>query len=682
MKHYERESVSRLIDTAKALLNTNCTFHDIYEMATNLHGLETAVIYFDEDDRLHKYNYEQYKTITYQLAEKMATALSRIPSGSIVALKLRNCPTWPHMFWAILMSGHTPLLIDAKLPHENTENLLKQADAKAIVFNEATAYSIPSFRINNITQSEPNYNFTPAWGNEVIFCSSGTTGNVKMMVTNGKAMCHQIAAALDIPNESLTIMHPGPIRNLAMIPFHHIFGFVAVFLWYTFYGKAIVFPSSGSNRDVLNAIRIGRCTHIYSVPLFWDAIALKAQRTAAMGKSSTADLLRRMVAFNTGKISGVEAGIAAWPIVQNQVRKKILGTDVEFCIAGGGYLNAKTLHVINGLGYPLSNGYGMTELGVMSVELSPRVEDRLKGSIGHPLYGITYKLDPIPGGNPEQGELLVKTPTVHIREIIGGVKKDTTLDDGYFHTGDIAEKDSTGSYYIKGRMKDVIINSNGENVYPDEIEFYFRSVRHVVNDVVLGVKKKDSMEEEITLIFELDNSTTTDDFKTVLDDAKAINDTLANEKKVQRFLIYKRSMPMANNMKVKRFVLKDLIEKGQMEDFYDPNGDTAKTKKSVVDFSSFPEKEVAKVIKKAKDIFASTLMIPAFKVSEDSDFVRDLGGDSMSYVSMVEDMNKAFKVTIPTSLYGRLLTVNEFAYEILTLLNPKNEQERKENSQK
>lgn len=667
MKHYEQESVARLIDTAKALLNTNCSFHDIYDLAMNLHGKETSTVYFDEDDKVHEYNYNQYKTITYHLAEKMSTALSAIPSGSIIALKLRNCPTWSHLFWAILMTGHTPLLIDAKLPKENTNNLLKQAKAQGIICNEASLYAVKTFRINAITQSEPNFNFTPSWANEVIFCSSGTTGNVKMMVSNGKAMCNQIAAALDIPKESVTIMHPGKTRILAMIPFHHIFGFVAVFLWYTFYGKTLVFPSSGSNRDLLNAIKIGECTHIYSVPLFWDAIALKAQRSAALGKSSTADLLRRMVAYNTGKISASEAGLAAWPFIQNIVRKKILGTHVEYCIAGGGYLNSKTLHLINGLGYPLYNGYGMTELGVVSVELSPRVEDRLKGAIGHPLFGINFKLRPIEGGKEGQGELLVKTPTIHIREIIGGESKETTLDDGYFHTGDIAEKDSTGSYYIKGRIKDVIINSNGENVYPDEIEYYFRSVKHVVNDVVLGAKKPDSDNEEITLVFELDNAVTSDDFASIILDAKTINDTLANEKKVQRFLIYKRSMPMANNMKVKRYLLKELIEKGQMEDFYDPMGKNDHITKAHYDFSKYDQKEVEKTIDKLKEIFGKTLMIPVFKIGEESDFSKDLGGDSMSYVSMVDDINRAFKITISTSLYGRLLTVNDFANEILSL---------------
>jgi acyl-CoA synthetase (AMP-forming)/AMP-acid ligase II len=117
----------------------------------------------------------------------------------------------------------------------------------------------------------------------VIFCSSGTTGNVKMMVTDGKALCNQICGALDMPKETPDILHPGKSNVLAMIPFHHIFGFTAVFLWYTFYGKCIVYPSSMANTDIQNAIVKGKCTHIYSVPLFWDAIAQRVLRLAAQG---------------------------------------------------------------------------------------------------------------------------------------------------------------------------------------------------------------------------------------------------------------------------------------------------------------------------------------------------------------------------------------------------------------
>jgi len=611
--HYLHEQCQTFVDPTRELLKGSPSLKDIYESVTSHHLKDKACSYFDEDGKIESYTYEKYKSLTFSLATHMSTALSGIPAGSIVGLKLKNSPTWAHVFWSLLMTGYVPLLIDAKLAHENTENLLVQSKAAAVIANEEEAYSVPLLRINQIRNSEADSQFAASWANQVIFCSSGTTGTIKMMVTDGKALANQICGALDLAKESNTIIHPGKINILAMIPFHHIFGFTAVFLWYTYYGKNIVYPSSLASTDIANAISKGRVTHIYSVPLFWDSIAQKVLRQAAQGGQRNEEILQNMIAFNTHQISKKEAGIASWRSVGNKIRKKIFGKQVQFCISGGGYLSSKTLTVINGLGYPLYNGFGMTEIGVSSVELSPRVEDRLKGSIGHPFFGFQYKIEPIKGGNPGQGELLVKSPTIHVEEIIGGVRQPTVLEDGYYRTGDIVEKDSSGEYFVKGRIKDVIISSNGENVYPDEIEFYFKNVRHVVNDVVIGVRNKDNT-ENIVLILELDNLIKDDEIDQLKKDVEAINAKLPNEKRVAETLIYKGTLPLANNMKVKRFAIKEALAKGR-SDFISFNGE--KEKKSDL-LAGFDQKDVAMVKEKIKAIFSRTLLLPAFKIEDDN----------------------------------------------------------------
>jgi acyl carrier protein len=662
--HQEYKDVQKFVDSYKQLLSTGKSLKDIYELSTSLHAKEKACIYFDEDGKKKSYTYAQYKGYVYYLAKHLSTALSGIPSGSLVALKLRNSPNWPLLFWAIAMNGHPLLLIDAKLAHENTENLLKQSGAKAIVANEEEAYSIPAFRLNEIKNSPEDLSFAPHWADSVIFCSSGTTGDAKMMVTSGSALCDQIASAANMPQEALWILHPGVSNVLAMIPLHHIFGFCATFLWYTFYGKALVYPTSNSTADLFTAIRKAPVTHLYSVPMFWDAIAQQVERSAALKGEKTKHLLYDMVAYNCHQISREEAGFAASGLVRRKFQKAVLGTSIEFCISGGGYLSEKTLRIINGLGYPLYNGYGMTELGVTSVELSPRVEDRLKGTIGHPLFGVHYKLVPTPGAKAGQGELYVKCPMIHYEEIIGGVRKATVLtEDGYYPTGDIAEMDPSGEYSIKGRSKDTIISSNGENIYPDEIEFYFKGVQHVNNSVVVG--QKDGAKEAVVLILELDNSVKEEDLPQVKKDIDAINNTLPNEKRVGKVLIYKKSMPIANNMKVKRFVLKDALEKGS-DDFT-----SFESPRQAISLEGFDENEVKDVTSRIRKIFSKSLLLPEFKIDDEASWATDLGGDSMSYVSMVNDLNEEFHLSIPTDKYGKLLSVKDFAYEILSLLEEK-----------
>ena len=670
MKKDKYPAVKAFIEETRALENTTMSMQDIYEMTMNRHVKKTAYIYFDEAGAPKKCTYDDFRNRVFKTASKLSKLLSNVPHGAVVALKLKNSPSWGSFFWAILMTGHQPLLLDARLPKENTDNLLRQAKAAAIITNAEEDYVVAHYRSNEIFNLPSDYSFSPDWANHVIFCSSGTTGEAKMMVFSGKNLAAQILASLSIPEESLDLMYPGDIRILAMLPFHHIFGFVAVFLWYSFYGKTIVYPSSMSTGDLLYAAKKAKVTHLFSVPLFWDGIAQTVSRQVKMQGGAQTDLFGRLVAYNNNKISKKEAGIASKRFVLHKFQKKLLGTHLRFAISGGGFLSPKTSAIINGLGYPLYDGFGMTEVGVTSVEMSPRVEQRLKSSIGKPFHGVEYKIGEegksIDANGRVSGQLYIKSPITHGREIIGGVLKSAETIDGFYPTGDIACIDSAGSYFLKGRIKDTIILANGENVFPDEIEYYFKDVKHLTNAVCLGAKFPGESEEKITLVCEIENTIDQAGIDKIYLDIKSINSTLPNEKKVQRILIDKRPLPMSGSMKVKRFELKKAIESGS-EDFMDND----ENKKVVVSFDGYEDKDVQAALQRVISVFASVLLLPEIKIGPNSIWTTDLGGDSMSYIDMVGKINSEFNVEIPQELYGFLGTPNAFAKEILDLLKEK-----------
>lgn len=654
--------IKRYFASVEDLLKTSRTMQDIFLMSIENHRNDTAISYIDDKNKIVKYNYEQYRTITFKLASKLDKVLNGITKKETVALKMKNSPTWIHMFWAILSCGYRVLLIDARLPKDNTELLLKQSHAKAIICDEINEYSVPRFTTNQIEDNEPNYKFAETWANEVIFCSSGTTGEAKMMVFNGNNMCHQIYAAYGMPETTRDIMYPGTINIMALVPFHHIFGFVAVFLWYTFFGKNILFIKSLAPNEVLTTAQRLSATHIYCVPLFWDSLAQNIVRKVALEGPKKAALLDRMIAYNTHKISAFEAGLAATPLASSAVQKNVFGTKVRYCISGGGYISEKTMNIINGIGYPLYNGYGMTEVGITSVELSPKVENRLKASIGRPLEGITYKIDPTDekASGVNLGELLIKSNITHVREIIGGVERKPELEDGFLRSGDIVFRDGSGNYYIKGRIKDIIINANGENIYPDEIESYFKSIPHVTNTCVLGVRKGKASDETITLVLEVDNEISTEEFATLKDKVQEINIGLANEKRVQDVYVIKDKLPISNNLKVRRFQVKDLL-KHKPESFLDMN-----ERKKVKTFEGFEASVVEPVVKSVREIFSKVLLLPTFKVGDSEHWVNELGGDSMSYIQLVGEVEECFGIKVAEEKYGLLVCVNDFAEMVLT----------------
>ena len=659
------EKASEFLQSAAQLLQTSKRMEDIFYFTMKKNERKIAVEYVNSKGKIKHYKYNKMRSHSYELASALSQYLIQQPKNRPVILKCANSPHWCEIFWAILMCGYKPLLIDARTSKEGTIHVAEMSKALAVVTDDLYQYPFTKISMNDLLEVKHRYSFTPTWENEVIFSSSGTTGDVKLMVFNGENLCNQICCSLEMGKETADIMYPdkmGKVKNLAMIPFHHIFGFVAVFLWYTFYGKTLVFPSSNAPSDIQYICQKTGVTHVYSVPLFWDSLALTISRKAALEGPQRQELLDKMIGYNTGKIDKTEAGIAASKAARDIVQKKLLGNKVRFCISGGGFLSRETLTQINGLGYNLYDGYGMTEIGVTSVELSPEVEVRLKGRIGKPLHGVEYKID----GKGQSGELLVKSPTIHVREIINGVEQPATLtEDGFFRTGDIAEKDATGGWYLKGRIKDIIINPDGENIFPDELEIYFKELPCVQNLCILGYSPEHNNIEKIALVLELDNKATEEDLQEIKKQVKEISKDLPHKVKIDSVFLSKGRLPLANNMKVKRFMIKRALEDDTKEYLPIDNKKEAKT------FEGFDPKLIESILVPMREIFSKVLILPTFKIDDDAHWINDLGGDSMSYVELIRDVQDKFQIEFPESLLGQMTCVNDFVFEVAKLQSAK-----------
>ena len=646
---------------AELLFKTSRTMEDIFLLSTKRNEKRVAVTYIDSKGKNKKYKYSLFRKHAFEIASILSNFMIQKPKNVPIVLKAANGPHWGEIFWAILMCGYKPLLIDAKTSKEGTDNLIVQGKAVAIITDDNYNYDVPKFSLRDILEESHSYDFAPNWENEVIFCSSGTTGNVKLMVFNGENLCHQIAAALDFQETSKDLLYPksmGPLRVLAMIPFHHIFGFIATFLWYFYFGANFVFVRSLAPTEVQSVAQKFGVTHVFSVPLFWDSIVQGLERKKALETPARQDFIDKLIGYNTGKILREEAG--PYKVVQKQIQKNLLGDKIRFCISGGGYLDSKTQTVINGIGYPLYNGYGMTELGITSVELSPEVELRLKGSIGIPFHGVSYKIK-APKGKTA-GELFVKSDITHVREIIGGEEKETVLDEeGYFATGDIAEMDATNRFYLKGRIKDVIINSDGENIFPDELEIFFKQVPHVLNVCVLGVDQKGSKNQKVVCVVEIDNAASEKEIETLKTSMKEIGQKLPKGTKITDFYFSRKKLPLANNMKVKRLVVKKAIESNSNE--YISFDFKKESKSSKV----FDAKVSAEILEPIRDIFSKILILPKFKIEDDGHWINDLGGDSMSYVELITTIQDRFGIEIPETQYGQLVSINDFTEEVAKL---------------
>jgi long-chain acyl-CoA synthetase len=161
------------------------------------------------------------------------------------------------------------------------------------------------------------------------------------------------------------------------------------------------------------------------------------------------------------------------------------GGRIRYLISGGSALPADVLKAFHGLGFNFFEGYGLTETAPVLTVTSPKGQP-IVGSVGKPLAGIEVKIgepDPVTG----VGEVIARG-----RNVMAGYWEDESstaavLKDGWFHTGDLGKFDDDGNLYIVGRSKEIIVDTNGKNVYPDEIEDLYRDSPFIKHISVVGL---------------------------------------------------------------------------------------------------------------------------------------------------------------------------------------------------
>ena len=634
-------------DEAYRLMDSSHSFKDIFDIMISSWSKRTLFIYEDEKGKAKKVSYAQFEHICKQYAYALDKKLE-CPKGSFVALRMNNSPRWAYTFWGLLIAGFNPIMINPIALKSDANRLIKESGAKAIICDSNEDLDSTVIDINSIELSDE---LNPEkFADKIAFCTSGTTGKSRIYVFNAENMTYQIYAAYCMPDTTDTIMFQKPeIRMIVVVPFSHIFGFVANLFWFSFFGRAFVFTKTINPDEIARMCKQYKVTHVFTVPLFWDRVAKSLKATLEKESPKKQKLVEKVIAFNNGEISRTEAGFAGSKLVRKALQKKILGDKIVFCIAGGSALSKDTLRTINGVGYPLYNGYGMTEIGITSVELSPKVTQRNKAAIGKPLTNVEYKL--------ENGELLVKAPQIHAETLINGKIEKAVLDDnGYFHTGDIAEVDNEGNYYIKGKSKDVIIGPNGENIYPDEIEIKFKDIDFIEDLSIFGQPTKEG--EKLTMAMFIPRKLTKEEIEKVEQQIAEANERLPIAMQVQEFYLSTMPLPMNPSMKVMRYQLVEDL-KNRPETFVKlSNAD-------LVSFEGFDEKDIKDISEHVLSIVSDVLNIDKKNIAPSSHIILDLGGDSFTYMSIIASIESEFEIKIPTEMIGRLNTVNEFTLFIL-----------------
>ena len=273
--------------------------------------------------------------------------------------------------------------------------------------------------------------------------------------------------------------------TLNVLPPHHTFGSTVNFVGHLSQGST-VYISSGI-RYILSELKEQKPRHLVLVPLFVETFYKRIWSNAE--KQGKAAALRKLMKFsNSLRRVGIDLRRTLFrPILAN------FGGNLEMIICGGAALNQDIIDTFDAMGITILNGYGITECAPLIS--CNRNKWQKNGSVGTPIIGEQVKIaDPDENG---EGEICVKGPNV----MLGYYKNEeaTTAvfdEEGFFHTGDYGKLDEDGWIYITGRLKNLIIFSNGKNVYPEEIETEISRIPGVGEVVVYAGQSRSNPAKE------------------------------------------------------------------------------------------------------------------------------------------------------------------------------------------
>ncbi|MDR1594208.1 MAG: AMP-binding protein [Prevotellaceae bacterium] len=411
-----------------------------------------------------------------------------IEHGDKVAIYTHNTPKYSVIYFAVVSMGAiaVPLLPD--FSSTEVENILNHSESKMLFVTKRLKYKVdpidlPELKIRididtfSVYENRNDKNIVESVDKEVlpddiasIVYTSGTTGKSKGVMLTHHNLIAQLRMVIKIqPVDENSVF-------LSILPLPHAYEGSLGFLLPIFGGASVYYlEKSPTPAILLPAMQRVKPTHILTVPL----ISEKIFKTNILAKFNKNVITRYLYKTNVGrKLLHRIAGKKLY---------KTFGGRLVFFGIGGAKLDYYTERFLYEAKFPYAIGYGLTETSpLLTAALTHNVKP---GSAGFKLEEVDMKINDV--NDRGIGELWIKSPS-----LMKGYYKEQELTDmvitpdGWFKTGDLVKVNSTGRIYIKGRLKNVILTSTGENIYPEDIESLINNFKFVQESLVVEQKGK------------------------------------------------------------------------------------------------------------------------------------------------------------------------------------------------
>lgn len=434
--------------------------------------------------RTVRWSYSDLLNVARRVASELTSR--NIQKGDRILLWGENSGEWIAAFLGCMFCGAVAVPMDAIAEKSFAKRVAQQAGVRlAVIGRDLPApESVPALALEDLSDAARETNqagltSVPALRSdpvEIVF-TSGTTAEPRgVVLTHANLLANLEPLESEIARYRRYERFVHPIRFLDLLPLSHVFGqLLGIFLPQILAGTS-VFLDTLNPAEVIRTIRTERVSVLVTVPRLIESLRDHVERDLE-SRGQLAKFRRNY------EESAHEHFLRRWWRFR-AIRRKF-GWRFWAMISGGAALSAGAEEFWGRLGYAVIQGYGLTETAsLVSVNHPFRLG---RGSIGKSLPGMEIKLS-------DEGEILVRGESVS-----SGYWKDSAVssvadDEGWFHTGDLGERDEQGNLYFKGRRKNVIVTPEGLNVFPEDLENELRKEPSVRDCVVVGLQRDGNAE--------------------------------------------------------------------------------------------------------------------------------------------------------------------------------------------
>ena len=551
------------------------TYRDLLELfETSTKRFSTRVaMRIERDGQQEQYTYADIGELARRAAAFFASA--GVKPNDRVLLVSHNAPEWGISYFGVLKAGATCVPVDPESSTEELVNFTRASAATGVLLGDKAADEHPGLEeklaaagigvrlwryaeVFELTDEQTEDqrlallpSRVPATTVASLIFTSGTTGVPKGVMLSHKNLTNMVSML-----SSVFEMDTGD-GVLSVLPLYHTFEFSTGFLTPFSRGTQITYLPDLSGEELARAIKNGYVTGMVGVPALWELLhrrIMSRLRENGEWVGRSAELMMKANSWLRDRTPLNLGQVLFRPIHQG------LGGNIRYLISGGSALNDRVKRDMHGLGFTILEGYGLTEASPVLTVTRPQ-NKLIAASVGKPLPGVEIRIsDPDATGI---GEVVARGPNVMTGYFRNEEATQSAVVNRWLHTGDLGRLDDDGNLYLVGRSKEIIVDTNGKNVYPDEVEELYKDSPLVKELGVVGLP--DQLGEKVAALvvpdYDHDIALTREEVqRRVEHHFRDISSSLPFYKRVKALYFTDDELPRTATRKVKRREVVKLIQ--------------------------------------------------------------------------------------------------------------------------